>query len=373
MLLKNDRGSALIMVLLVLTVGALIGVALLTVGVNEDLQVSAEEKTIQAYYVARSAADALAAHIIEEALELASDSSYPFNLSDFEDLINDHSEPIEFAGGEAVVTMTVVGDTVEIESSSTYMDNFSGHAVVVLDQRLYFDHLIWSENPLDDPNPTMEVYDGSGTGEDLEIASNGAIDNSPDKVDGDPSVLLPDQTESYPEPEEPGVPNADPLVFDYMQNNPHDVFVIAASEEYGTVDIRNGELHFDTSGGDLDVVFDTAEFKGNIVVIGTNSVNIYIRTLLDIQTPISVNDDPEKLTFNLFAGSKMEMSANGSIYGYIKGPSATVEFGSAQTDFYGAVVCGKLITSSTPDITYIPPSDAYNEEEKLLERSLWKD
>ena len=79
-LFKDKRGSAIITVLIVMGVLTLLGAAVLQYSVNDNLQVHNDERRMQAHYLARSGAEAVANYIInhpDEADELLGKAAKP--------------------------------------------------------------------------------------------------------------------------------------------------------------------------------------------------------------------------------------------------------------------------------------------------------
>jgi type II secretory pathway component PulK len=69
-LFKEKRGSAIITVLIVMGVLTLLGAAILQYSVNDNLQVHNDEKRMQAHYLARSGAEAVANYIMNHSDEV---------------------------------------------------------------------------------------------------------------------------------------------------------------------------------------------------------------------------------------------------------------------------------------------------------------
>ena len=58
MIPKKNKGSALIVVLMVMAVMAILGVSILNISLSQTKQAAYEDKRIQAHYLARSGAEA---------------------------------------------------------------------------------------------------------------------------------------------------------------------------------------------------------------------------------------------------------------------------------------------------------------------------
>lgn len=123
MYIKNKKGATLPLVLIVMVILVILVTILLFLSVTEARQVEIEEKNMQAYYIARSGADAVAKHIIEntnEAINLInapqSDPVYLVN-GEFE---TDYTEnPTDDVSGSFVVDITQEDTKIIITSVAT--------------------------------------------------------------------------------------------------------------------------------------------------------------------------------------------------------------------------------------------------------------
>ena len=397
MLLKNETGSALIMVLLVIVVASITGVAILSIGVNEDVQTTAEQFNMQAYYIARGAAEGMAVHI----------SSF-YDKIDADDVVNEIdavlSEEITFADGTATVTVTdEPGDEILIVANSVIASNFTGNVNILMeytfDQELWF----WTMEDLD---PSKIHIDS--TVPPAVLSSNGMVEE--DVRSGDPIY----NSDSGQEPNGPytpsniieeasvEIPNNDAAIVDentfvwgdydnvleiidsvvgtYTVNTSSEVydpltgFDVSMDTYYiDDLTMRNGSvLRINCENDDVNIVVNTVEFKSDVVIVADESNDFRVRVYvlgdgnsstddINIQTPLLVNtaggatvDDPEKLWFYLADGVTMNYAANGSQVAMIYGPGATVDFNSNVT-FEGTITVKEFGGTGQPDITVHPP------------------
>jgi len=114
MLYKNERGTALPMVLVVMIVLSLLGTALWQYSTADTMQVTADEKKMQAYYLARAGAEATAQYIRnnpDSASTLINDQKTdPVYMSDGTD---------DFGNGTYEVDVTGDPNNITIESTGT--------------------------------------------------------------------------------------------------------------------------------------------------------------------------------------------------------------------------------------------------------------
>lgn len=90
---KREKGSALIMVLIVMGVLTVLGAALLQYSLTDNLQVINDEKRMQAHYLARSGAEVVADYIMK-------------NPEDADELFGKETEPVELGEGTFKVKVT---------------------------------------------------------------------------------------------------------------------------------------------------------------------------------------------------------------------------------------------------------------------------
>lgn len=128
MYIKNEKGATLPLVLMVMVVLMILGTILLFLSVTEARQVAREEKNMQAYYIARSGADAIAKHIInnkDEATNLINaPESNPVYLVNGEFESDYIENPADDIVGSFVVDITQEDKKIIITSTAT-VDGFN--------------------------------------------------------------------------------------------------------------------------------------------------------------------------------------------------------------------------------------------------------
>jgi type II secretory pathway component PulK len=90
---KGEKGSALITVLIVMGVLTVLGAALLHYSLTDNLQVINDEKRMQAHYLARSGAEAVADYIMK-------------NPDGVDELLGKKTESVELGEGTFQVEVT---------------------------------------------------------------------------------------------------------------------------------------------------------------------------------------------------------------------------------------------------------------------------
>ncbi|MEW5922009.1 MAG: pilus assembly PilX N-terminal domain-containing protein [Bacillota bacterium] len=128
-LLKNEKGLALPLVLIVMLILTLLGTALWHYSTSEAMQVSQYEKRLQAHYLARSGAESLAAwindHIAaqpEKVAALLAKSSLPVSLGN-------GTFAVSLEGTLNHITVKATGKVGNVEETVTIILNFTSSAL----------------------------------------------------------------------------------------------------------------------------------------------------------------------------------------------------------------------------------------------------
>jgi len=128
--LKNENGSALPLVLVIILILGILGSMLLFLNITEARQVAREEKRVQAYYIAKSGAQAMAEYIInypEEVENLTTEvSSNSTKLGKGEVTVN-----LFKSDEEIVIISTGKVDTVENEVTLILRETSTGYSKIL--------------------------------------------------------------------------------------------------------------------------------------------------------------------------------------------------------------------------------------------------
>lgn len=352
--LKNENGSALAFLLVTLVVLSIIGVGLLNTSLGDTKIVEYQESTKQAYYLARSGADSVAYHIIN-------------NPTSANNLIS--KTPVDNSSlGNGIFRVAVnqlANSNLELVSTGT-VNNVNKAITLILelqDASGIFQHAVFSDESIN----LDGLYSISGN-----VGSNGSIEG--DKVIRDVGYKdSPYSNVTYPEPDFPT--SLTPSGNYELKNG--DGF-IEASGEYGTFSTDpNSNLTFgkvdETSN--IRIVVDDLSIKGNVEVVGDTTLSFYINSSANFQTPRLISDNnPNKVFIYLKADSELSLSAGMEFTGYIYGPSADIKHWSNKTQINGAVVADTFSANGNPSITYIKPSSTTDVSGSIVmyKKSLWK-
>lgn len=350
--LKNEQGSSLAFLLVALVVLSIIGIALLNTSLGGTKVVVYQENTKQAYYLARSGADSVAYHIINNPTTVntikgkTSDVNSSFSNGTFQVEVN------ELVGGDLELVSTGVVNGIE-EAITLILELQNAQGI--------FQHAVFSNESID-IDGLSHIYG--------DVGSNGSITGTTTRAPGDED--FPNLGVVYPEPIFPTTltPRGD-----YDLQNADDL--IDTSGEYGDFSF-NGNSHsiltFDTTSGNRRILVDDLYIKGNIDIVGDNTLSIYVNSSAEFQTPRLISDnDPNKVFIYLKAGSELRLAANMEFTGYIYGPGADIEEWSG-AEINGAVVADTFSANGNPSITYIEPDTATDVSSSIImyRKDLWK-
>lgn len=358
--MENNRGSALIYVLVVLVVMSILGITLLNVGLSETKQVKYQEFQKEAYYIARSGADATIKEILNKSDNILLKKIE--NLSTGQSILSTQSS-IAGLDGTYIVDISYQNYSILVKSTGTINTSsygmISSSATVVLSN--FMNRAVIGVSGFDING--LRVLEG-----DVE-SINGAITGTPgnaEEWDGDsptdyvkyettgrelPSVVEPVGVTEYNDGVSP------------IANMPHDFkpghdAQIPGSFKYGEIDMGNNTLIIDTTLGDVEIVTDVLKLKDGFEILGTNHVFITIASSTDGASEIKTNSTNSNLTNQLFIflvkDAVLNISTGGQDFnGYIYGPEATVSVASNST-LTGNIVAGTFYGTSNASITYEP-------------------
>jgi hypothetical protein len=374
--LRNEKGLAMPLVMIVMVVLALLGIALWNYSMSELNQSVREEKRARAYYIARAGAESMGRNImvnpdileeIPEINDIITSDNIDFDIANF-----DPDLAADIHVGELLVTMEKIEENRVIITGSGTVDDINQEVSLILETQEPFDGVVYSLGSMDFQNNVYLEGD---------VVCGGKV-NPPNNFVGekteDTVIIFPP-----PDPDFPPVPEYSGNLT--VGNNNTVTITESPTDAYKKISIGNkGTLVIDavSASGPLDI--ETKDFKmkngsalelkvhetNTIVIVvdemslkdvtltGTGTAYIYVRSKLNVQTPHAVIDNDAFLVVYLDEGAIMEMQANSQFEGLVYGPEATVEVGGS-ADFTGAMIVeqlkgsggGSSIGSAGTDIT----------------------
>jgi Tfp pilus assembly protein PilX len=250
----DERGLAVPLVLVIMVVLMLLGTTLLQYSVSDALQVSRDEKRMQAYYIARSGAEAIAEWIIKHPGEAI-------------DLINaPKSDPASL--GRGTFEVDVAGDTDNISIKSTGKVNDVNQSVTLTLKRMD----IFKKWALFSASSEDNIVINSGSaGIEGDLGANAGITiNKNVEFDWEKYGIYPYSNIFYP-------PASFPTGLEYKGSIPDengkgnkqntDEKPISSNGMYDRINLQgNDELTFRMDNNDLKIMVDTFNVSGNGII-----------------------------------------------------------------------------------------------------------
>ena len=369
---KNQKGAALVLVLLSLLVITILGTAIINISFAEVQQATATERDKKAYYLARSAADATMKWIEDNIADIntmpitteAEILAYEAAVDEFE-LVVPSVEGVyregNISGMEGVDGVEVWRESNQIYVQATAtVNSFSSSALVRLDQDPSAEDYL-------EVTETVEVAEGPSPGDLVDaiyatgdVRINGSATISGDvRYEGDADLrgswtitegdLGPSEETrefSWPPPEDLD-----------MRIWPHNNTISAShAGRYGSVTL-SGTVDINTQG--QDVVLHI----GNLILNGAATINVngngrLFLFLDDITCNGALTLNANRNVYIILGDEVNELKFNGSatLEAYIFAPSSHLKF-SGSAAITGAIICEDLRINGSASLTYVSPEN----------------
>jgi hypothetical protein len=359
--IKNKKGSALALIIIVVAVFSILGAALLQVSLAENKFAIHEEKRLKAYYMARSGAEAASKWVEDPTRNLSTIntliSTNTSNISNWTSFADGRFK-IHFSGDEYKPTIHSVGeyDGIQQKISLSLEKNYFFDAAVTVTSQLHMQNL----------NNT-HVYGSVAVTPTATITGNGQNNIG----------SLTHTTRTYPSPTDPNLPEA-------TVSWPPPANTITSGDGYADhrftspVSLGNSTYYFILSG-DMNIQFDSLSLSSNteIYVSGTGTLNIYVNDI-NFKGRLFTTDPTVKTILTVFDNGTFDMqTGNGVFQGFIYGPNADMEI-SANFDSVGAIIAKTLTLQSGGNVSFASYlGNVYPEELGFsslgYSRSVWYD
>lgn len=406
---KNEKGIALIYVILIMVVGAILVTGMIAMSQSENRQSIYQTKNMKAYYIARAGADTVI-HRLETI-----DKQY------WDDFTTQHiTTPTAYGDGSFTVSVLRTGDDFEVVSTGTYQNvQQVAKAVLRYDAYTKMDFAIYAKDPIVGLSLDTLIGDiGSGG----TIAFGNTADegsyrpNCQEHVKMNPEVNTPVLTEVLAD-----LKNTvkHPLYPESIALNGNGNTTTTTASTYFTdvqvthngaswiINTDNAEYYkynnealdqlemtkTPQTGGKWMVIYieDPSEIAGTLQVTGNNNLMIIVEDQLEISGPITLsgtgkveihlidtsNDngdydfnfatqqavigvpsDPGRMQIYMADGTTMNFATNGCLYGYIIGPDSKISMSNGSTDLFGALYAKIVDINSSVGIHYSVPDDS---------------
>jgi hypothetical protein len=356
--LRNDRGAALVTVIVVMVVMSILGLALLNVSLAEAKHAIRQEQLSQAHYIAQAGVDAVAVFV----------RAFPSQVT----AKITSGEVITGNLGIGTFSAVITGDifsTVRITATGTTSTGAS--SVVYLDMQIdasgtnIFNNVVYSGTNVNFHQVTI-LPDDDGTYGTVQAAGSITITN-PSGTPYPEELTKPYQKIVYPSPV---IPSSLPAMGSIQIINGQNVD-IDSHGEYSLIDIKNGgTLTFDASSvGVLHVVVNSLESNGDIHVTGGH-VFLYIRNNMDITTSGGVNygagSDPNNLSVIMADGSTAYIQAGHHFGGYFYAPNASITLNSGNVGIDGGVIGNIVAVNNNAVLKWNEPDGGVNFSDSVL-------
>lgn len=335
--INNNKGAALVAVVISMVVLMILGTASLQSGLADTTFSINNEKEIQAEYIAKSGAEITAKYI----------SDYPTTtLTSFSDTLG--------TGNYYAVVTKPSSSSIKIMSTGT-VGSFSKNVSLILSGSTYqtlftgirqtgTDDLNLSAMDVDyAPGSTVSIEANVATLNQITLSTkNGDNDST------DPNIKRAlNNNEPFPFvlPNIAGFQTSVPALVSGTRTFTGNYYLDTLSK------VNNQTLIFNTQGGEQHIIVNSLSLIGSkaadgssnsVIIQGGGNVHIYILVSGDIQTPVKVNTSNLGTMFIYVSdGKTLSLNANDTINAYIYAPKATVSIQSGTT-INGAII-GEII------------------------------
>ncbi|WP_416197890.1 MAG: hypothetical protein ACFWUA_10020 [Sporanaerobacter sp.] len=353
--MKKDKGSTLIMVIVVSSILIMFSIALNTISISEAKQAMFQQKKMQAYYIARSGAVATADWITtmeSEDIEKFSAMKFPFS-----------SSPQDFGEGFFEVIIDKIDKELVISSIGKVSNGDSGYitdkVTIVLNQNntdlFKFDSAIFSKGNTDvRGNVYIKGAIGSNSqdSDSICIRGNTKIDGTiyinPEGNENEivsyrsgyakPNIKKLDKVREYPIPVLPQYPEDLPDKGDIYLNY-FAYKTINSDGCYNSIVIGPGATLIINAGTrDITIRTKTLNCQGSIRVVGDKNVFIYVDDSINMIGNTSIIGKAEQTRLYYRGKDKLTLHGNIDLY-------ASLYIGAADLEITGnSFVRGDIIT-----------------------------
>ena len=332
--IKSENGFALAMTILVLAVLTILAVILLSLSLSETKLAAHQSDKKQAYYLARSGAEAVATYIIKT----------PNADSDLFDRTSNLNSNLSSGEFSVQVEGLATGPTlynVLVRGTGT-VKNVQNTAAVLLVRKTMMEigyNAIYSGEALDINN--MKIIGDVQSAGTIEYRTSGSNEYNDTASPNDPLYIgLPEWPNEDPYTNDLGVTVTDLVV----QNQ--ETVTITQSCSLNSISIdQQGKVIIDAGSEIINIVVNNI-YINNILEINASSnggVNLFVNLLMDIDTKGLINNTyPKYLHIYLADESVFDMQANMILNGYISGPKADVIMQSDQSTVNGYIIANSV-------------------------------
>jgi hypothetical protein len=339
---KGEKGSALITVLIVMGVLTVLGAALLHYSLTDNLQVFNDEKRMQAHYLARSGAEAVADYIMK-------------NPDGADELLGKKTESVELGEGTFQVEVTKKDNGELLIESTGEVDDFERKVKLTLKPCSPFDAALFGIDGITiNGKPGIDGDIATNSTEENKINMN---KNALDEIKGvikvgpgaDPSKVIRIKGGSLPEGKAGNLDEIKNYSLPSFPEFPDDL-VDRGSIENGRID--NDGKYSDIIVGNLLTIYTgpadeernirvgKLKVNGNIVIEGEGKLNLYVDQEFDLNKGSINNEDNVDALIMYYKGQNKLKITDGEFYGSIY--TATGFLFSGNVIIVGNIISGGI-------------------------------
>lgn len=328
-MLHNEKGAALAMVIIILCVFSILGAAFLSISLSDSRHAVWNEKKEQAYYLARSGADATARWMLNTCSKNAAD---PINKLPTENMLGQGSFKVNVTRDSLSPKVIRIACNAKIDSNPG-VPEATGYSEVTLKE--FSD--VFSGQPFKNT-----IY------ADEELFMNGNITVG-GTVQAGINIRATRNTTYVAEPI--GKVQYPPVKVPALDAGTLSSMTINSSGYYGSIIANSGTLTINLGGSPMQVAADIIDVK-KIVINGNGELSLFIINSLNARE--IMNTVPKNLTIYMSPGTVFNLNGNagGSPFnGYIYGPEALVKI-NGTPQIKGAIIAKNASVLGTSDIAY---------------------
>ncbi|MGM1047376.1 MAG: DUF7305 domain-containing protein [Bacillota bacterium] len=346
-MIKNERGFALPMVLILVTALSILGMALLGVSVSQAARTVHQEKKEQAFYIAKSGADAIASYIIENynpaTLTTTAISTLHRDYLDQDIHLGQGTFHAEVTTGAPLNPYTI------IIKSTAKVGNVTNQATLTLEPDapiVSMNHAIFASENIDITSTSETTINNGGS-----VVAGGVIQGS-DRISF-PNGGGPPQS-GYPAENFPPV-----IPFPDTSSWPLETLGATISKSGKYTDPapapESVSINIDiTNNKDLYIVFD--QFKPSTAIInitgaGDGIINIYANSI-DIAASFTIYNTSNKKVI-LYVKDSIKFVGSFNLHGVLLyAPEAEYTATRGSTEIRGAMVTKNLSLNGATTVNY---------------------
>ncbi|OPA80246.1 hypothetical protein BVG16_05765 [Paenibacillus selenitireducens] len=358
-MIKNERGFALPMVLILVTALSILGMALLGVSVSQAARTVHQEKKEQAFYIAKSGADAVASYII--------DHYNPVSVSTTDEIKNLNKgyleQDISLGTGTFRANVTRGPDDTIVISSKGTLGKVTNQASLTLgmdEPVVTIDHAILASKDIVNTGETIVNNGGN-------IAAGGSISGDEIKLDGGSAES--NYSGAFP----PAIPFPD--ITGWITKTLVINASISESAYYGSYLSSDAVFEINmTNNKDMHIVFkkfEPATTVINVTGTGNGIIHLYMDNI-KVAASFTINNLLSKKVI-LHVKDSIDLNGSFNLHGVLLyAPTAEYTSTNGSIDLKGAMVTKKVTLQGSNVINYDASIANLIKESRKFERKNWR-